>query len=209
MSIAAQSSDMIAAIGCHSGSAVTPFPESYNPTPMAFVHGTNDRVVPYKGNFLFHSAETTHYLIFKANECTSLNETKTDDYMGSNNTVTEISSKGCKNNANVVLYAVEGAGHAPYLGADTFRSDEVPTRFDSTKLMWNFVKTFELDSNPSLVVRTTGQYPSLPSLDPFPEVISADKQEEQRQEVASSAQKGFIFLSIISVLAVVICHNIL
>ncbi|CAJ1953898.1 unnamed protein product [Cylindrotheca closterium] len=211
ISIAAQSSDIIAAVGCHAGSAITPFPGSYHATPMALVHGTNDRVVPYKGNFLFHSAETTHDIISKANECSSFKETKTEEFLGSNNTVTEFSSTGCKNNANVTLYAVEGAGHSPYLGVETFRRDEVPTNFDSTELLWNFVKNYELDTNPSLVDRTTGQSPiSLPSLpDPFPELVLADEQKEQTRNGASAGHIISIFRSIIFVSVVTACHSIL
>jgi len=191
MSIASQNSDFVAAVGCHSGSVITAFPDnidsSYNATPMALVRGTKDRVVPYNGNFLFHSAETTHYIISKANQCTFFNKTKTEDYLDSNNTVTTFSATGCKNNATVLLYSVEGAGHAPYLDADTFRRDEIPVRFDTTKLMWNFVKTYSLDDAPSLEDRTTGHIPSLPSL---PGNVIDDKQDDEAPlETASAAQK--------------------
>lgn len=192
ISIAAQGSDFIAAVGCHAGSAITAFPEEYydNPTPMALVHGTKDRVVPYDGSFLFHSAETTHSIISKANECTNFQETKIEDYMGSSNTVTEFSSTGCRKDADAILYAVEGAGHSPYLDADTFRRDEVPTRFDSTKLMWDFVKEYSLDVDPSLEVQTTGQYPSL---SPLPNTPGVDDKQDEVLGIASASSKISIF----------------
>jgi len=213
ISIAAQSSDMIAAVGCHSGSAITAFPESYDATPMALVHGTKDRVVDYNGSFLFHSAQTTQSIIARANECTSFKETKTDDYMGSNNTVTELSSIGCKNDANVTMYAVEGAGHVPYLDADTYRRDEIPTRFDTTELMWDFVKTYSLDTNPSLVVRTIDQDLSWPSSDPLPDVsIKAPIQEEDIAADSSSSSlrsKGTFYFGIYMASMLGSCHMII
>ena len=211
-SIAAQSSDWVAAVGCHSGSAITAFPESYNATPMALVHGTKDRVVAYGGSFLFFSAKTTHKILSNANECTAFQENKIEAFWGSNNTVTELASTGCKNNATVMLYAVEGAGHAPYLDAETFRKDELPTRFDSTKLMWDFVKEYSLDVPPTLEVQTTGHYSSLPSLPDDPIVSADDNQEDKSVDAAisSSSRISLFWLTTASIISMIgMCYDII
>eukprot|EP00980_Cylindrotheca_fusiformis_P020945 scaffold7970_cov118-Cylindrotheca_fusiformis.AAC.1 len=45
--MAAQFSDMVAAVGCHSGTGVSPFPDTYNPRPIAMIHGKADSAIGY------------------------------------------------------------------------------------------------------------------------------------------------------------------
>ena len=70
ISMATLHSDLVAAVGCHAGTALTIFPDSYMPTPMFMVHGTADRLVPYNGSDDFLSAPSAYALIADANGCT-------------------------------------------------------------------------------------------------------------------------------------------
>lgn len=151
--MAAQHSDMVAAVGCHAGTVTAPFPEqTYDATPMAFVHGTADEVVEYDGKGFFLGAETTQSIISNLNECTMLNETRT---LGMDNNVTEFASTNCTNNANVILYVLDDVGHFPYAanGAEDYIEEgTVPTKIDTTRLMWDFVKGYSLEMTPELAI---------------------------------------------------------
>ena len=46
-------SDMVAAVGCHAGTALAAFPDSYKPTPMWLVHGMEDDTVSFDGDDFF------------------------------------------------------------------------------------------------------------------------------------------------------------
>jgi len=47
--MAAKHSDVVAAIACHAGQPLTPFPMDYTPVPMWRAHGMTDKVVLYTG----------------------------------------------------------------------------------------------------------------------------------------------------------------
>jgi len=51
LSMAAQHSDIVAAVCCHSGFPVTPVAENYRPVPIWLIHGQQDTIVPYDGLF--------------------------------------------------------------------------------------------------------------------------------------------------------------
>lgn len=155
ISMAARHSDMVAAVGCHAGTALTQFPETYSPTPMAFVHGTEDKVVKYAGGYFAPDAQEYLAVISKTNGCTESTSITTEGYLGTSNKVTEFRSSECTNGADVVLYALEGVGHNPYLIASRDPSfgivDKVRTEFDTTQLMWDFVSKYSLQIEPELV----------------------------------------------------------
>jgi polyhydroxybutyrate depolymerase len=157
ISIAAKNSDMVAAVGCHAGTVITPFPETYNPTPMAFIHGTADAVVIYDGSGFFFGAEAMQAIVSKVNGCTMFNETRTLGDTTTNN-ITEFASTSCANNASVVLYALDNVGHIPYPAAEAIGINEegtTPTRIDTTEMLWDFVKGYSLETAPELVAPST------------------------------------------------------
>mmetsp|Transcript_37420 Transcript_37420/g.90830 ORF Transcript_37420/g.90830 Transcript_37420/m.90830 type:complete len:401 (+) Transcript_37420:128-1330(+) len=171
ISMAATHSDMVAAVGCHSGRATTLFPEDYSATPMAFIHGTSDRIVAYEGAAFQFGAQEYLSIVSQTNGCTASTETRTEAYAGTSNIVTEYRSSSCNNNADVVLYSVDNVGHQPYyISSQVLKNTEfgtVPVEFDTTKLMWDFVKEHSLDVEPELEVKPVTMAPSLqPSMMP-------------------------------------------
>ncbi|CAJ1952254.1 unnamed protein product [Cylindrotheca closterium] len=168
VSMAAMHSDVVAAVGCHSGTATTLFPEAYNATPMAFIHGTSDPTVPYEGGAFEFGAQEYLSIISQTNGCTSSTETRTEGFEGTSNSFTEYRSSNCTNNADVTLYALDNVGHQPFFISSQFRENgTAPIEFDTTKLMWDFVKEYSLEVEPKLEVKPATMAPSLvPSVMP-------------------------------------------
>jgi len=157
-------SDMVAAVGCHAGTVLTPFPDSYAPTPMFLVHGTADVEVPYNGDEFFFGLPAAFDLISKANGCTVQDEsTMVDD----GNAVAKYMSTSCENDASVTLYALEGVEHTPYQGDD----EGVQVTVDTTQRAWDFIKEYSLETAPELVVNIIDD-PT--NLDPSPAPSSSD-----------------------------------
>ncbi|KAL3938201.1 MAG: hypothetical protein SGBAC_006842 [Bacillariaceae sp.] len=165
ISMAATQSDMIAAVGCHSGRPTSIFPEDYSATPMAFIHGKADPTVPYEGADFQFGAQEYLSIISKANGCSSSTETRTDNYAGTPNNVTEYRSSNCTNNADVALYALDNVGHQPYYissqSLQNFESGTTPVAFDTTKFMWDFVKEYSLEVEPVIEVKPATMAPSI------------------------------------------------
>eukprot|EP00980_Cylindrotheca_fusiformis_P012267 scaffold2999_cov113-Cylindrotheca_fusiformis.AAC.2 len=181
--MAAQFSDMVAAVGCHAGTATAPFVETYNPRPIALVHGTIDATLSYNSTLLvsgdddatddydvstldLFSALETYEILSNLNECTTFNETTLSN--GANSSVTKFSSTSCTNNASVTIYAMDTVGHFPF-PAEAFAylngPEAVPVVVDTTKWMWDFVKQYSLEEAPDLVVTT---YTDAPTPAPHP-----------------------------------------
>jgi polyhydroxybutyrate depolymerase len=154
ISMAAQNSDMVAAVGCHAGYITTPFAETYNPTPMAFIHGTADPDVIYDGSGVTFGTEAMQAIVSKVNGCTMFAETRTLSFDTTANNMTEFAATSCANNASVVLYALDNVGHIPYPAAEALGLNEegtTPTRIDTTEMLWDFVKGYSLETAPELV----------------------------------------------------------
>lgn len=148
ISMATLHSDLVAAVGCHAGTALTIFPDSYMPTPMFMVHGTADRLVPYNGSDDFLSAPSAYALIADANGCTEHTDIRKLDE--STNNYTEFTSTSCANNSTVVLFSIDDVGHVPYLGFPAIEEGTLPTKVDTTQLAWDFVKSYSLAVAPEL-----------------------------------------------------------
>ena len=136
-------SDMVAAVGCHAGTALAAFPDSYKPTPMWLVHGMEDDTVSFDGDDFFLGQMSIHSLIAQANGCKEYNENQIGDGVLHTST-------SCDNGANVTLLSLTGVGHTPYshlIGVDT------------TQLAWDFVSSFSLTDTPILVAPETVESP--------------------------------------------------
>mmetsp|Transcript_17539 Transcript_17539/g.26147 ORF Transcript_17539/g.26147 Transcript_17539/m.26147 type:complete len:281 (-) Transcript_17539:142-984(-) len=155
LSMAILHSDMVAAVGCHSGAALTSFPDTYNPTPMMMIHGTADQDVNYNGTEWYLSTLSQHNLLATKNKCTSnkqllnLNESPVNNY-------TEYTASSCENNATIVLLALDNVGHFPFpnlegKGIPIEEGTDV-TVIDTTQLAWDFMNKFSLDVPPVLEV---------------------------------------------------------
>jgi len=90
LAMAALYSDVVAAVCCHAGTLLTPFPSeddddnTYMPVPVWMAHGMKDTVIPYEGaTFMdfapfgslgFWSSQDTMNYIAKKNECQNQEE---------------------------------------------------------------------------------------------------------------------------------------
>jgi poly(3-hydroxybutyrate) depolymerase len=161
-------SDLVAAVGCHSGSTVSPFADNYTPTPVFMVHGKADTDVDYNGDYNLFGARTSHEILSNANECTSSSESS---FEVQDNNVTVYTSSSCASNATVVLYAIDGVSHFPYpaIGLDVLLStpgeSPVLTTMDTTQLAWDFLKAHSLENAPELVVHEIPEPPPDSSTD--------------------------------------------
>mmetsp|Transcript_15780 Transcript_15780/g.25598 ORF Transcript_15780/g.25598 Transcript_15780/m.25598 type:complete len:256 (-) Transcript_15780:277-1044(-) len=191
IAMATLNSDMVAAVGCHAGVAIAPFPDSYIPTPVFIVIGTDDLTVNYNGNENFLSSASVHSLIASANGCTDSNENQVVNSSSPLNNYTEFTSSSCDNNATVVLVALENVGHSPYLGYEesTMQSVEegtVVTTVDTTQMAWDFVKSHSLAVAPILVAPPVSDEEDAKDEDG---VISADTTDQQDQDAEISDQQ--------------------
>jgi len=162
LTMAALYSDTVAAVCCHAGSLITPFPASasttgtYIPVPVWMVHGMQDTVIPYEGTTLvdmapfgsigFWSTQDLVKYIAKKNECQNQEEyyDEEDDTTG-NSTTFFYKNNNCTNNATVELVMMSAVGHVPYIQNS---NPEVPifeqgganelSRVDTTALAWEF-----------------------------------------------------------------------
>jgi poly(3-hydroxybutyrate) depolymerase len=173
LAVAALYSDTIAAVCCHAGALVTPFPQDYTPVPIWLAHGMRDTAVPFEGSPNFPPSglpdthpfrgispvegigfwsmnETMDYLAHQ-NEC--LDETEFDlvrtDRTGIVGKVFQRTN--CKRNATVEIIALFESGHTPYLVPPfwedmVLRDNEKLTTIDTTALAWEFCSSHVLPS---------------------------------------------------------------
>eukprot|EP00980_Cylindrotheca_fusiformis_P007881 scaffold1677_cov122-Cylindrotheca_fusiformis.AAC.9 len=169
----AQYSDMVAAVGCHAGTGISPFPDgNYIPRPIATVHGKADTVIGYdmKVDHLFTALET-YDAISATYNCTTFNETTLSN--GENYTATRMASTNCANNASLIMYALENVDHLPYQGAVFGPPDAAPVVVDTTQWMWDFVKQYSLEEVPDLVVTVSTDAPTPVATDATPTTVAS------------------------------------
>eukprot|EP00980_Cylindrotheca_fusiformis_P005393 scaffold1147_cov126-Cylindrotheca_fusiformis.AAC.11 len=190
--MAGQYSDMVAAVGCHAGIGVSPISEeTYNPRPIAMVHGTIDTALGYNYSVLdLFSALDTYNILSNLNECTTYNETTLDN--GDDYTVTLMASINCTNNASVVMYAMDNVGHFPYPGEE-FASFNGPGAaavvVDTTQWMWDFVKQYSLAESPNLVVTLTTDTP-----EPAPATVATPTPTDAVEDSSSARPQNDYFV---------------
>ena len=151
MAMAAQESDLVAAVCCHSGSVLTATTEDYIPTPVWRIHGNLDITVPYDGSFsesrnvqVFTGAIEGHDYWGERNGCT---ESTVEDFRRRLNTGTIRKYTNCTDGADVELVTITGAGHNPYLRRLDF---PLQTTFDTTEWAWDFCSRHSLKEEPFL-----------------------------------------------------------
>lgn len=90
------------------------------PMPVMHFHGTDDEYAPYAGGYGarstsmtdFHSVEHTISVWVKANECPPVPTVSSEpDHVGDGTSITRKVYAPGKDGTEVVLYAIEGAGH--------------------------------------------------------------------------------------------------
>jgi len=143
LAMAALYSDTIAAVACHAGAVLTPFPEDYTPVPIMMIQGMKDDIVPYDGKIMldipgldplgFLPMNQTITYLGNQNECT---EDDFEDVFDEKGIVGRTFKKSnCKGQANIEVVALFEAGHNPY-SSEVFGDH---TTVDTTAMAWDFV----------------------------------------------------------------------
>jgi len=152
LSMAALHSDVVAAVCCHAGTLLTPFPEQYTPVPIWMAHGLKDDIVKADGNIAFDLGP-----LFGKLGYWSTNDVL--DYIGGRNDCREaetadIGESGatyrrtnCTNSADVELVMLYESGHLPYapLPNNIFSYFVLNAPVDTTAMAWEFCSSY---SNP-------------------------------------------------------------
>lgn len=151
LSMAALHSDTIAAVCCHAGSVVTPFPPNYSPVPIWMTHGVKDYDILWDGrpNYLYENTGfwSMDQIMDYLSEQNGCSEEIEEDLMTCEGQVgTLYRRKNCLQNASVELVGLSEAGHFPYKVPFWFKPivmayGETPTEIDTTKLAWQFCKS--------------------------------------------------------------------
>lgn len=122
------------------------------PTPILSIHGTNDLIVPYDGNYHSLSVDDAINYWVDYNNCnttpirTDLPNTNTGD----GSTVTKYVFTECDSNASVELYKITGAGHTwpgSYTGLSQTNYD-----IDGAEVIWEFFRKHKRNSTSNAIM---------------------------------------------------------
>jgi polyhydroxybutyrate depolymerase len=168
--MAIEASDLVAAIGCHSGILMAPpsspasdsiaTPSGYMPVPVMEIHGGEDRTVNFDyatvlGAPYWPGALRNLGWWQQLNGCPAASPTIT-----SYDSYSIHLHSGCTGSSQAVLIDVPSAGHYPFLS--------YPPYVDTTQLAWNFVQQFYRHLSPSSPLLSPSLLPPSPSLLPSP-----------------------------------------
>ena len=129
--MAAEASDIVTAVGCHSLYLLAQTSSDYTPVPIMEIHGDADPTVPYASN-RFYGAEPNAKKWADLNKCNS--NPKTTTYDKYTTTVYSQCQVG-----TVELVTLPGVGHQPY---------RYRTGVDTTELAWQFVSQYSSGTQP-------------------------------------------------------------
>jgi len=187
LAMAALYSDTVAAVCCHAGAVVTPFPEDYSPVPIWMLHGMKDGTIPYSGTSMidlpgigalgFLSIDQTISYLSDKNGCKGGGES---DVVDENGVVGTVFKRGqCEGNANVEVVALFEGDHHPY--QDTVFG--VPPTVDTTAMAWEFCSAYS-KAEPAVV-----ETPSEPQ-EPFVDVDISSETEDAEKSSAPTTPKS-------------------
>merc|ERR1719245_943202 len=131
MNAAATSSDLVAAVCCHAGPAVTPVAEDYSGVPIMLVFGEEDAIVAYskdKPEWAMLSGLTSAGYFAEKNGCSG--ETTTIEL---DNGAKHIKYEGCPEGKEVEVLALPGVDHVPYLMNEELSKAIEPLPFEVRK----------------------------------------------------------------------------
>mmetsp|Transcript_14810 Transcript_14810/g.22184 ORF Transcript_14810/g.22184 Transcript_14810/m.22184 type:complete len:398 (-) Transcript_14810:171-1364(-) len=145
LSVAALHSDMVAAVCCHAGTAVTNFASDYSAVPIWMVSGEKDTEwQAYRPFLTFLTPSEVSSSYADKNGCDAT-ETVTSVAGGSIKT-----RSNCDNGANVTAVSLTESGHRPYKGIDESSEGGSVTTLDTTEMAWEFCSSFSKSEAPVL-----------------------------------------------------------
>ena len=143
-------SDRIAAIGGVAGAYAQPREDCQPPRPVPVIgfHGLDDQIVPYLGGsssrddeFVFPAIEDWAANWAELNACG-----KTSENTRITNEINRTSYTGCEENADVILYSIEGAGHT-WPGGEklpVWIAGYTNQEINASALMWEFFSKYSI-----------------------------------------------------------------
>ncbi len=149
--LACEFSDRITAIGGVAGAYAQPREECQpaRPVPVIIFHGLDDQIVPYLGGvssrdeqFIFPTIEDWAANWAEFNACA-----KPPDKTQITAEINRTSFTGCEENADVILYSIEGAGHT-WPGGEklpVWIAGYTNQDIDASALMWEFFSKYKLE----------------------------------------------------------------
>jgi len=201
LAMAALYSDTVAAVCCHAGSLMTPFPIDYSPVPIWMVHGMKDDIVPYEGKTMFPnwpglgalgflSMDQTLNYLGDQNECLDQEEEEVSDADGIIGKV--IKRTNCERDARVEVVALFEGGHNPYITPILGES----TTIDTTAMAWDFCSSHSKGPQPVLETNSNGN-------------SNSSITELQEDLFASSAPRSSLGLFLVVVVGTIVGLNTL
>lgn len=179
LAMAALYSDTVAAVCCHAGAIVTPFPEDYSPVPIMMIQGMKDNTIPYGGSSMidlpgigplgFFSVDQTINYLSDKNGCQGEGEM---DVVDENGVVGTVFKRGqCEGNANVEVVALFEGDHNPYLKSTL----GVPPTVDTTAMAWEFCSAYSKGAPEPAVVETPTEEETIVDVDISSETEDAEE----------------------------------
>jgi len=182
LAMAATHSDVVAAVCCHAGALITPFPQNYSPVPIWMAHGVKDEIIPFEGEVAldlgllgklgFWSFEDTMNYIADLNGCEEeMVETTNLGEIG-----TAYKRTNCTNSADVESVILYNSGHNPYLPpTNSSFAEELDAAVDTTAMAWEFCSSY---SNPHQEQILLGEQDENEQKDPEADSYSNPHQEQ-------------------------------
>lgn len=152
--LACKLSDRIAAFGSVAGAFLYPGICGHPglPSPWIVFHGREDPTVPYQGGSSRHRRGSIQFpaiesWIKKWAEINGCADTPEREKISSQ--VTRIMYRSSRDNIEVVLYAIDGAGHTWPGGGwlPAWLTGETNQDINATRLMWEFFQRYSLDAS--------------------------------------------------------------
>jgi len=148
LAVAALHSDMVAAVCCHAGVAVTDFAADYSAVPIWMVYGEKDDQWEVAGNN-FPTPPAVYSSYADKNGCDAI-ETVTPVSVEGAEVGSVKTRSNCDNGADVTVVALTESGHYPYKGFDELTEGASSTTLDTTTMAWEFCSRFTKSEVPDL-----------------------------------------------------------
>jgi poly(3-hydroxybutyrate) depolymerase len=180
LSVAALHSDMVAAVCCHAGTAVTNFALDYSAVPIWMVSGEKDTDWTSNPFVTTLTAAEVYSSYADKNGC-DVTETVTSIAGGSVKT-----RSNCSNGANVTAVSLTESGHRPYIEVNETSEGASMTTLDTTAMAWEFCSSFSKPVAPVLTGANIDYLTFSPKVTPVTSAAVPNKRAVAAIQIVSS-----------------------
>lgn len=139
--LACEASDLFAAAAPVAGILYVDTCEPSRPIPLIIFHGTKDENVPYNGGVGRKAfiRDKRPPILESVNLFADMFHCAPVEHKEINDSVRLDARESCDGGAEILLYTIEGGGHAWPGGARVIKLEDAPTdKIDATRLIWEF-----------------------------------------------------------------------